>query len=330
MDNYINKFVLKPITKSSDEDYIKALQIYLEETPKVIRTNSNEITHWLDKKTSSKSFEMLVFALYLDNNLIGFSQIIYIPSQQIVILDYISLKAPYRVNSVFMVFLSMIQNYLLTSGKQVTYYIAEISNKDKGLNIDRESAFYKRVICLENYGQVSSKYYNLPLGIDNFESEFEAIMYIKTNDNISYINKDTFKAIVHAICYEYYYNWYADFLNDEEIVIYKEKLDKCYYDITKQVSETSHVDIVYPHCPLFHSDDSDKTYGSVPAQKKRNFTKTTLLIIAVIVIPVILAIIYSTLLPYLNIQFGSVSTFISGLIGTCMTSYIAFRFGNKK
>lgn len=330
MDNYENKFVLKPITKSSDEDYIKALQIYTEETPKEIRTNSNEITHWLDKKSNGNNFEMLVFVLYLDNNLIGFSQITYIKSQQIVVLDYISLKAPYRVNSVFLVFLSMIQNYLIASGKQITYYIAEIGNKDNGTNIDRESAFYKRVICLENFGQVMSKYYNLPLGIDNYESEFESLMYIKTNDNIRYINKETFHAIVHAICYEYYYEWYADFLNDDELKLYKEKLDKYFSDIKKQSLESNNINIEYPRCPLFYHNDSNKTFGVVPAQKKRSYAKTPLLITAVIVLPVLLALLYSAVLPYLNIQFGNVSTFFSGLIGTCVTSYIAFKFGNKK
>lgn len=330
LDNYENKFILKPITKSSDEAYIKALQIYMEETPKEIRTNSNEITHWLDKRTMDPSFEMLVFALYLDNNLIGFSQITYIKSQQIVILDYISLKSPYRVNSVFLVFLSMIQNFLISSGKQITYYIAEIGNKDQGANIDRESAFYKRVICLENFGEVMTKYYNIPLGLDNFESEFESLMYIKTNDNIPYISKETFYAIVQAICYEYYYVWYSEFLNDDELKIYKEKLDKCFLDVKKHSLEMTHIDIKHPKCPLFYRDESNKTFGAVPAQKKKRYAKFPLLILAVIILPILLALFYSALLPFLNIQFGTVSTFFSGLIGTCITSYIAFRAGNKK
>lgn len=302
----------------------------MEETPKEIRTNSNEITYWLDRKVLDKSFEMMIFVLYLDNSLIGFSQITYIKSQQIVILDYISLKSPYRVNSVFLVFLSMIQNYLISTGKQITYYIAEIGNKDKGKNIDRESAFYKRVICLENFGQVMNKYYNIPLGIDNYESEFEALMYIKTNDNISYINKETFHSIVHAICYEYYYVWYSAFLNDEDLTLYKDKLDKCFHDIKKNSLESDHINIMYPNCPLFPQSTTNKTFGIVPARKKKSYAEVLFLIIAVVIIPIVLALLYSTLLPYLNLQFGNISTFVGGLIGTCVTSYIAFRFGNKK
>ncbi len=329
MDNYENRFVLKQITKSSQDDYITALQIYMEETPKEIRTNSNEITHWLDKKMST-SFEMLIFVLYLDDILIGFSQTTYIKSQQIAILDYISLKSPYRVNSVFLVFLNMIQNYLTVSRKQITYYIAEIGNKDHGINIDRESAFYKRVVCLENFGKIESKYYNFPLGIDNFESEFESLMYIKTNDNIAYINKETFHAIVHAICYDYYYVWYADFLNHEELELYKEKLNKYFSDIVKHSSDSNHVQISYPVCPLFQQKGNGSAFGAVPVRRKRKVSEAILLIVAIIVIPIILAAIYSIILPYLNIQFGTISTFISGLIGTCVTAYIALQVGNKK
>ena len=160
---------------------------------------------------------MLIFVLYLDDVLIGFSQVTYIQSQQIAILDYISLMQPYRLNSVFLVFLNMIQSHLMSSTFQVTYYIAEISNKGNGMYIDRESAFYKKVICLEGFGKVANIYYNFPLGIDNYESEFESLMYIKTNDHIAFISKETFLTIVHAICYEYYYVWYSDFLTSEEI-----------------------------------------------------------------------------------------------------------------
>ena len=45
-----NRYVLKQITKSSEEDFINAIHIYLNETPKEIRTNTNEIASWLDKK----------------------------------------------------------------------------------------------------------------------------------------------------------------------------------------------------------------------------------------------------------------------------------------
>lgn len=329
MNNYENRFFLKPITKSTDEDYLRALQIYVEETPKEIRTNTNEISYWLDKKKTTKSFEIMVFVLFLDDILVGFSQVTYIKSQQIVIWDYISLKPPYRKNSVFLIFLSMMQNYLVATNKEVTYYLAEIGNKDNGEHIDRESTFYKRIICLEGYGQVMSKYYNLPLGLDNCESEFESIMYLKTNDNITYISKETFLNIVHAICYEYYFVWYSDFINNDELHLYKEKLDKYYSSIEKYNREASHISINYTQCPLFFSNTMNKTAGTVPAKKKKRYTQIPFLLLAIVITPIILAVMYNAIFPLLKIDFKNISTFISGIIAT-LVSYITIKLGSKK
>ncbi len=329
MNNYENRFFLKPITKSTDEDYIKALQIYVEETPKEIRTNTNEISHWLDKKRTSKSFEIMVFVLFLDDILIGFSQLTYIKSQQIVIWDYISLKTQYRKNSVFLIFLSMMQNYLVSANKEITYYLAEIGNKDNGEHIDRESTFYKRIICLEGYGQVMSKYYNFPLGLDNCESEFESLMYLKTNDNISYISKETFMNIVHAICYDYYYVWYSEFINNDEVHLYKAKLDKYYSSIEKYNCEATHININYIQCPLFFSGTTNKTSGTVPSKKRKRYAQVPFLLLAIIITPIILAVMYNAIFPLLNIDFNNISTFISGIIAT-LVSYFAIKLGSKK
>ena len=330
MNSFENRFILKPITKSTEDDYNNGINIYMRETPKEILTDTNEMAYWLDKKTDDNSFEIMLFVLYLDNILIGFSQITYIKSQQIVILDYISITGRYRYNSVFLIFLSMIQNYLESTNKQITYYIAEISNKNSGKDIDRESTFYKKIVCLENYGQVMVKYFNLPLGLENHESEFEALMYIKANDNISSIKRETFLDIFHSICYEYYLVWYSDFLTKEEIQLYKEKLDKYYNDMKKSICDLTDIKIQYPQCPLFYKESMNETFGSMPAQKKKNYTKTPLLLLTIIILPILLAMFYSTVLPYLNIQFGNISTFISGLLGTCITSYIGFYIGHKK
>ena len=44
-----HRFSIKRVTKTSDEDYIKALRIYNDTTPFEIKTSTNEITFWLSK-----------------------------------------------------------------------------------------------------------------------------------------------------------------------------------------------------------------------------------------------------------------------------------------
>mgnify|MGYP004678272617 FL=1 len=84
-----NKYVLKRIHKSSDEDYVKALNIYTSTTPLDIMTESNQITKWLDKGDSKKPFELLIFCLYLDEEVVGFAQITYTIVKENVMMHFL-------------------------------------------------------------------------------------------------------------------------------------------------------------------------------------------------------------------------------------------------
>ena len=329
MSQFENRYVIKHIEKSTDEGYQEALTIYNEETPLTIYTNSNEITKWLDNPKDASPFEMMIYALYLDNKVIGFAQVTYLVDKNVAILDYITLTKAYRVNSAFLVFLSLIQYHLSMSGRSISFYIAEISNKDGGANIDRESAFYKRIICLENFGYVNSKYYNIPLGLANHEDSFESLMYIKTNDNVKCISKDTFLEIVSSICYDYYLNWYSKFLTDDELIKYKERLDKCYNSIKQATNASLKLEIVYPLCPLFAEPTNNKTSGPLPAQKKKGISKFPIVILLSLFIPVALVLLYSWVLQWLNIPFSTVSTFIGSSISAIVSVGVAFKINSK-
>ncbi len=321
-----NKYVLKRIHKSSDEDYVKALNIYTSTTPLDIMTESNQITKWLDKGDSKKPFELLIFCLYLDEEVVGFAQITYVKSTQIAILDYISLKNPYRVNFVFLAFLSMMQNYINSNSIQVSYYIAEISNKDNGMSIDKESAFYKRVICLENFGKVDCKYYNMPLGLDNYESDFESLMYLKSNDTLNYITKETFLKIVESICFDYYLVWYSEFLSVDEQEEYRNRLNTIYEKIKKKAGNNTKIKITYASCPLFKNLPKDTIYGMIPTQDKKQKIKTPIYFISVVLIPLILAFLYQFIFSFVGIEFSSISTFTSGLLCTFFTYFVSRKY----
>lgn len=330
MSEFENRYVIKQIEKSTDEGYSEALKIYCDETPAGIYTNSNEITKWLDDPDDDSQFEMIIYALYLDNRVIGFAQITYLLVQKVAILDYITLANPYRVNSAFLVFLSLIQYHLSLSGRSILYYIAEISNKDGGANIDRESAFYKRIVCLENFGYINSKYYNIPLGLSNHEDTFESVMYIKTNDSLKCINKETFIDIVSSICYDYYLKWYSKFLEKDELNKYKERLDKCYNSIKQGTSSAVQLEILYPSCPLFSEQSIGKTSGPLPAQRKKEIAKLPIVILISLIIPIVLVLIYSWILHCLNIQFSTVSTFIGSSISAIVSACITLKVNPRK
>lgn len=327
MGSLENKFVLKQITKPSDDDYAEALKIYSDTTPQEIRTNSNEITYWLEKSDTDK-FEMLLFMLYVDGIVVGFSQITYIISTKIAIIDYISLKDSYRLNTIFLVFLSMIQNYISATERHIAYYVAEISNKDGGNDIDRESAFYKRIVCLENFGKVESSYYNLPLGIDNYESVFDSLMYLKSNDKINTISRDTFLSIVKSICYDYYYTWYKEFLTPNESETYKNKIGIMLENIKKSITN-ERISISYSQCPLFVTESNEKTYGSIPNISSHKFAKWPLFLAAVVILPILITVLYMFVFSKLGIEFSTISTLVGAIFGAMLSASVAYLVAKK-
>jgi len=90
------RFSIRRLDKSTDSDYAAALKIYSETTPYEIKTNTNEITIWLDRKDSTDPFESMFFVLYYSEKLAGFAMMTYIKAQRIVVLEYIRHLAKIR------------------------------------------------------------------------------------------------------------------------------------------------------------------------------------------------------------------------------------------
>ncbi len=330
METIENRFALKLLKKATDDDYAVALRIYSNETPLDIRTNTNEFTYWLNKSNVTTPFDLLMFCLFLDGNIVGFSQLAYLKKTKVIILDYITLKEPYRLNSVFLVFFSMLQNYISQENIEVAFYVAEISNKNDGKDIDRESAFYKRIVCLEGFGQVDCKYYNFPLGLNNHESCFDSLMFIKSVDVVKSITRETFLAIVYSICFEYYLVWYSEFLSPDEIDEYRTKLETYYKSIEKQCPNCNDVAVKYPACPLFSSNNFNKTSGIIPAKKMQTTAGISLLAFLVFIAPVILIGLYTYILPLINVQFSATSTFVGTVIAALVSSISAYVLTKRK
>ncbi|WP_461251069.1 hypothetical protein [Treponema sp. R8-4-B8] len=330
-DKFGHKFEIKRVFKETDSGYHQAIRIYNETTPVEIKTNTNEIVHWLNKEGH---FKIMVFVLYLDEEVIGFSMIGYVVGKKIVIIDYLALKPQYRINSAFFSYIGLLQDYLRESDIEVSYYITEISNKGEGKNIDKESKIFKKLICLEGFGRINSIYHTPPLGLTNYESEFESFLYIKTSDSIKRINRDTYLDIIQAIYYDYYYEWYKDLLssNPQNLDKYKQKIDNCFDFVKKNIVDNSSCEIIYGECPFINGPNIDeKTYGHLPVSKKDKSKRMLLFLIPLLLAaPVGIIWVYNFILTVLAIQFDSVSTIIGGYFAAVITALSTYLITKNK
>lgn len=89
----------------------------------------------------------------------------------------------------------------------------------------------------------------LPLGLNNFESSFDAKIYIKSNDKISEISKDTYLQIIESIYYDYYVAWYKILFSESDLNKYQLKVDTLFQDLTNKLMKTSKFKVLYTDLP---------------------------------------------------------------------------------
>jgi len=327
-----HKFEIRRICKPTDQEYLEALKIYNETTPYDIKTSTNEITYWLSNKSETSRFEVILFALYLNDRIIGLSMTTYIKTTKIVIDEYLAVENQYRLNLVFLSYQSLLQNYYNENAIEVSFFLTEISNKNNGTSIDKESLISMKMLCMQDYGKVNSLYYTLPLGLNNHESSFEAFIYLKSNDSVNKLSNESYLCIIESIYYDYYVEWYMAFLSDKQHNEYRQKVDHFYKLIKDSLvnSKKTTIDITQSVCETTDKLSAENARGIIPAVKKRKWFSYPIIFLIIIFLPILLIWVYSEALNLLNIQMSSVSNAIGSVVSTIITATASLYISGKK
>lgn len=325
-----HRFSIKHVTRTSDEDYVKALRIYNDTAPYEIKTPTNEITYWLSKQKISTPFEIYVFILYLNDEVIGLSMTSYIKKTKVIIDEYLAVYEQYRIQTIFLVFESLIQNFFTDASMEISYYLTEISNKESGKEMDRESKISLKMLCVEEYGKIDALYYALPLGLENHESNFAAHIYIKGVEPIQSISPKTYQDIIETMYYEYWYTWYEPFLSPAELGVYKGLIDKNFELIKKALmSFSSSMPVLHSSCS-YSNESADISRLPIPTKKQLNYPHFLLLVPIVILLPLVIIWGYSKILVLFGMPLSSISTIAGSIISAIITSLTTLYIARKK
>lgn len=324
-----HKFSIKRVGKTTEDDYIKALRIYNDTTPFEIKTPTNEITYWINKQKNSTPFEVYAFILYLNDEVIGLSMTTYIKKTKIVVDEYLAVYDQYRIQTIFLVYESLIQNYYKETGLEISYYLTEISYKESGKEMDRESRISLKMLCVEEYGKIDALYYALPLGLDNHESNFIAHIYIKGVEPIQSISPQTYQDIIDSIYYDYWYTWYSSILPPAELKIYMQLIDKNFDLIKKSLtSNFSSMPVLHSNCNYLDID-ADISKGPIPTKTKSQYRIFLIIIPIIIILPLFIIWGYSEALKFLHLSISSLNTMIGTIISAVITSLTTLFIAKK-
>ncbi|MDE5802545.1 MAG: hypothetical protein K2I22_06480 [Lachnospiraceae bacterium] len=325
-----HRFSIKRISKTTEDDYIKALRIYNDTTPFEIKTPTNEITYWISKQKINTPFEVYAFILYLNDEVIGLSMTTYVKKTKVVVDEYLAVLEQYRIQTIFLVYESLIQNYYTEIGVEISYYLTEISYKESGKEMDRESRISLKMLCIEEYGKIDALYYALPLGLENYESNFIANIYIKGVEPVQSISPKTYQGIIDSIYYDYWYTWYTPILSSAELDIYKRIIDKNFELIKKSINNTmTSMPVLHSSCNYLNID-ADISKGAIPVKKSMQHHIFLLIAPIIILLPLVIIWGYSEALKILNLSISALSTMIGTIISAIITSLTTLFIARKK
>ena len=329
MNSVTCKFSMKRVQKTTDNDYIKSLSIYNDTTPYEIRTPTNEITYWLNNQNKNTPFEIFAFSLFINDINIGFLMLSYLKQTKVMMYEYLAVLENFRLHTVFMAFENLFRNYFRENNIEISYYLTEISFKNNGKSIDRESKAFEKMLCIEDYGKIKMLYYNPPIGLDNHESEFQSYLYARDINNSNSIEFKTFLDIVHSIYFDYTLNWYAAIMSQQDLDIYSKQVQNLYKRISDNINTPKTILIERNTCSFFDSD-AGVLHNELPISNKTpKILKWIGLILFILIVPILIVWIYGKVLNSLGESINNMGIMAVTLL-TSIISALAAVFSAKK
>ena len=242
MDLKSKTYCVKVFDNSKDKDFIAALNIYSEYTPLSVKTNTSDITYWIDRYNNSFSDKFLVFGLYDENKIIGFSQLVYFCKNKLTTIDYMAIDKEHRTNGAFFTFIDLIKYTMINDmGLEVDFIVTEIEYDSSKKSPSETGIALIRLLKQSGFGVLKAEYFQPKLGYANTESASSAILMIQANVESQIITAKTYLEIVKTIYYDHYLRWYTPLLTTSELIEYKNEIDELYQKIGQHLGNSKNV-----------------------------------------------------------------------------------------
>jgi hypothetical protein len=233
------RYKIKRFSKSDDLGYLRCIDIYLRNTVPALRTETNQISYWLDRLSNSEECdkrEIFIFGFYLNNTEIGYAQIMHLKDKKIVIIDYMAIEEKYRKMGAFFQFTDLLHKYIDTYMVGYNYILTEVGYLSNSKKPTNKSQALIRLLKTRGMGIIKALYYQAQLSPYNKESSMQAQLLIYSTTMPSEIKRETYLFIVESILFDHYMYWYEPFLEFNEKILFEKDLKKIFEDIKKNTS----------------------------------------------------------------------------------------------
>jgi len=191
-----------------------ALAVYIRNIAPSVRTNTNEITFWLEHFRDAGADEFYVFGFRLNDVTIGYSEVAYFEAAQLFMIDYLVIDAPYRKNNTFYEFVDQLKAYLEKRRPEYRFAVAEITRRAESAEPPPDSRLMIRLMKLQGFKVIHAPYVVPRLGVRNVDTETPATLLLLAREEIDSIHVHTYRTIVSTIYINYYGRWYGIYTDE--------------------------------------------------------------------------------------------------------------------
>lgn len=304
------KYKLKPLTDTKSDEFYNALRIYSQNITYDQKTNTNEITFWINHIENFSGCTPFFFALLLNNQVIGYAEWAFIKEVRILAIDYIVLDNQYKSNSAFYAFYHLIINYIDKLGIDYDFITKEILCRFNQTKIHKEDI---RIYELENFKVINALYIHPQLETSNAESRKEALLMLYQKDLANFeLKSETYISLVKAIYFQYYEIWDAPFWkNRDESNTNHDNLKKNIEEINATIENSK---ILLNGYPIAFSTSSDRAI--IPENSSQKYIKKSFIYASIILVLTFLILFFSK---ELNVQLTTIAIVAIAILFVILT-----------
>jgi hypothetical protein len=192
-------YELHDLRSTSHPDYARAISLYADSIPREVRTNTNEISMWLDRYNQSFAPDQFhVMALTKDDEVIGYCQYVAMAKEKLIIVDYIAIgKAHRRGVNVYCTFMKLLKEWGHTEFPGYDVVLEAIDLPVYGRR-------FEELLRRTGFAAMPFPYQQQALGDMAGELNGKLMIYPARE-----VDEPEYSRIHHCITHDHYARWYS-------------------------------------------------------------------------------------------------------------------------
>ena len=203
-------YKLRELKSSADADFAEAITLYARHMAPDLKTNTNEITYWVDNYNKTHDDHFHLFAFYVNNRLAGFCELVFLVKHGLVVIDYMVIDEKFRGGlNVFFEFAQQVQQFIRDRYPDYLHAVVEIAPSEDETGSERSGVSLLRLLKMSGFGVVDAPYIQPQLGLRKPQTELPGALMMFPKPLKGELSREAYLTIVEAIYIEHYLRWYS-------------------------------------------------------------------------------------------------------------------------